>query len=72
MKLRNFNRSIGSKNKWFGRGRKGRFSSSAGSGGICICVNPNCRNEVPHRRGIPCYQTSCPKCGSPVVRKNGR
>ena len=74
MGLRNFNRSVGGRNKWFGRGRnrKGRFSNPAGPGGVCVCVNPNCRNEVSHSRGIPCYQMSCPKCGSPMIRKDGR
>jgi len=71
MSLRNFSRRGGGRNRWFGGGRRGRFSSPAGPGGICICVNPNCRNEVPHRRGIPCYQMNCPKCGSPMIRKNG-
>ena len=65
MNLGNFGR----RKRGFGRGRRNN-SRPGGPGGICICVNPNCRNEIPHQAGVPCYQMSCPKCGSPVVRKN--
>lgn len=50
-----------------GRGRQG--GQAAGPGGVCICVNPDCRHEQPHQRGQPCYQQKCPKCGSPMTRK---
>jgi len=53
-----------------GRGRKGG-PTAAGLGGVCVCVNPDCRNELPHQRGVPCYQRKCPKCGSPMIRKDG-
>jgi len=66
MNLRNFGRGFGSG----GRGRKGG-PKAAGPVGNCICVNPNCRYETSHRRGVPCYQMSCPKCGSPMIRKDG-
>mgnify|MGYP003875802467 CR=1 FL=1 len=48
-----------------GRGRMGGFG--LGPGGFCIC--PQCGTRVPHQRGIPCYQTYCPKCGSPMTRE---
>ena len=64
MNFRNFGRGFG------GRGRRTGFRG-AGPSGNCVCVNPNCRNEVSHQRGIPCYQMSCPKCGSPMVKKDG-
>jgi hypothetical protein len=55
-----------------GRGRgRGRMGGplSAGPGGNCVCTNPSCKNEVPHMAGQPCYQRKCPKCSSPMVRK---
>ena len=51
-----------------GRGRMGG-PFAAGPGGFCVCTNPNCKNEITHQAGVPCYQTKCPKCGSPMVRK---
>lgn len=59
-----------------GRGRgmrrgRGRMAGpyAAGPGGFCFCTNPECKNEIPHQVGVPCYQTKCSKCGSPMVRK---
>jgi len=52
-----------------GGGRRGRGPFTAGPGGICICTNPECKNEVSHKAGVPCYQMKCPKCGSPMIRK---
>jgi predicted DNA-binding protein (UPF0251 family) len=51
-----------------GRGRMGG-PFAAGPGGTCLCTNPECKNEVPHAAGQPCYQTKCPKCGSPMIRR---
>jgi predicted DNA-binding protein (UPF0251 family) len=51
-----------------GRGRMGG-PFAAGPGGTCLCTNPECKNEVSHQAGVPCYQTKCPKCGSPMIRK---
>lgn len=51
-----------------GRGRMGG-PFAAGPGGTCLCTNPECKNEVAHVAGQPCYQTKCPKCGSPMIRK---
>ena len=64
-----FGRGIG-----LGRGRgrgRGRMTVpfAAGPGGICICTNPKCKNEVAHQAGVSCYQVKCPKCGSPMVRR---
>jgi len=56
----------------FGRGRgAGRMGGqfAAGPGGVCVCTNPECKNEITHQAGVPCYQTKCPKCGSPMIRK---
>jgi len=51
-----------------GRGRMGG-QFSAGPGGVCLCTNPDCKNEIPHQTGVPCFKTKCPKCGSPMIRK---
>lgn len=49
-----------------GRGRmNGRFA--AGPGGSCVC--PNCGYIAPHSVGTPCYQQTCPKCGTKMTRK---
>jgi hypothetical protein len=47
-----------------GRGRMGGFA--AGPGGSCVC--PSCGYSASHVVGIPCYQQTCPKCGSRMTR----
>jgi len=47
-----------------GRGRMGGFA--AGPGGSCMC--PSCGYRTPHVIGTPCYQQTCPKCGSRMTR----
>jgi hypothetical protein len=47
-----------------GRGRMGGFA--AGPSGSCRC--PKCGYTMPHTRGLPCYQQTCPKCGSMMTR----
>ncbi len=49
-----------------GRGRMGGFG--LGPSGTCVC--PKCGYEMPHQRGIPCYQQKCPKCGTMMTRGN--
>jgi len=62
----------------FGRGRnfgrsggRGRMAGGFGAGptGTCICTNPDCGTQVAHQTGQPCYQLTCPKCSSPMIRK---
>ena len=47
-----------------GRGRMGGFA--AGPRGSCVC--PRCGYSTPHVIGTPCYQQTCPKCGSKMTR----
>ena len=47
-----------------GKGRMG--GRGLGPGGDCRC--PQCGHTMPHQAGVPCYQQTCPKCGSKVVR----
>jgi hypothetical protein len=47
-----------------GRGRMGGFG--VGPGGSCVC--PNCGYSTSHVIGTPCYQQTCPKCGSRMTR----
>jgi len=48
-----------------GQGRMG--GQGAGPGGNCVC--PSCGTIVPHEVGTPCYDISCPKCGTKMVRQ---
>ncbi len=47
-----------------GRGRRGGVSG--GPGGNCVC--PKCGKAVPHERGFPCMQVTCPDCGTVMSR----
>jgi len=48
-------------------GRMRGTQSGAGPAGNCIC--PSCGEKVLHNQGIPCYDMSCPKCGTRMVRE---
>ena len=48
-----------------GMGREGGFR--AGPGGYCIC--PNCEERVPHELGCPCFENTCPNCGTTMTRE---
>ena len=62
---RGFGRGLG---RGMGRGRMGG-PLAAGPGGVCVCTNQECKNEIPHQTGVPCAQQKCPKCESPMTRK---
>ncbi len=38
-----------------------------GPEGYCVC--PNCGYEEEHKRGLPCAQRRCPRCGTEMKRK---
>ncbi len=62
--------SGGCSGKGHGRdmGSCGRMGSRGiGSGGSCVC--PDCGHKVPHERGTPCMNISCPNCGSMMTRE---
>jgi len=49
-----------------GRGRGRMGGRNLGPEGHCIC--PSCGARVGHQRGNPCYQRSCPTCGTKMTR----
>jgi predicted Fe-Mo cluster-binding NifX family protein len=68
-------RGKGQGGKGSGRGKEqgGRRSggivrgSGAGQTGTCIC--PQCGQQQAHQRGVPCFELTCPKCGSAMTRE---
>jgi hypothetical protein len=48
-----------------GQGKKGGVG--LGVGGNCVCTK--CGHTVPHKRGNPCNQMKCPKCGTIMTRQ---
>ena len=48
-------------------GGRGGGGFAAGPGGNCVC--PSCGNKVSHQQGAPCYDQSCPKCGTNMKRE---
>lgn len=49
-----------------GSGRMGGNRPGAGPSGTCVC--PNCGAKVPHQVSMPCYNLSCPECGTKMTR----
>jgi len=67
MSPRGFGRGVG-RGRGLGRGRMGG-PFAAGPAGTCVCTNPECKNEISHQAGVPCYKVKCLKCGSPMIRR---
>ena len=44
----------------------GASPAGLGPGGECVCSA--CGTKVPHQAGVPCYNVTCPKCGSGMIR----
>jgi uncharacterized paraquat-inducible protein A len=42
---------------------------SQGMGPMGYCVCPNCNYKTPHRRGTPCQEEKCPRCGTKMLRE---
>jgi uncharacterized protein len=53
----------GTGRRFGGRGR----GQGQGLGGTEECVCPKCSERTAHTRGVPCIQTKCPKCDSPMA-----
>lgn len=64
----NFKKGSGSGSGFGNRRGKGQARRNKGLGPEGKCVCPNCGTEVAHQRGIPCYEQTCPECGSTMVR----
>ena len=41
-----------------------------GPGGVCVC--PKCEESVAHRKGIPCQEERCPRCGAKMLREGSQ
>lgn len=50
-------------------GGGGQMSGPVGAGPVGFCICTNCGHKVPHVRGQPCNQLTCPKCGSIMTRE---
>jgi len=40
-----------------------------GLGGSEVCICPECKKEIPHKKGMPCIQQECSKCKVPLRGK---
>ncbi len=52
-----------------GRNRTQSGREGAGPSGMCICVK--CNYQSPKKRGVPCMDEKCPKCGATLLREGG-
>jgi predicted Fe-Mo cluster-binding NifX family protein len=60
-------RGQGGRQGWGQAGGSPGGGQRAGAQDLCRC--PACGASIPHERGIPCFQMSCPQCGKPMVRE---
>lgn len=52
-----------------GKGRGQGGTTKRGLGGSEVCECPKCGHTEAHKRGIPCTEVKCPKCGALMVGK---
>lgn len=58
----------GGRGNGLGRGQgQGNNGRRMGTGGANACRCPSCGHIEPHKRGVPCLQQKCPKCGVDMV-----
>ncbi len=64
-------RKRGGMDRSIGMGRGGQLKGRSGAlmagPGNCVCTR--CGHVEPHKRGSPCLQKQCPKCGATMVRE---
>jgi hypothetical protein len=48
---------------------KGRARNRQGLSGTKECICPNCDHKLDSKRGVPCTDVKCPKCGTPMKGK---
>jgi predicted Fe-Mo cluster-binding NifX family protein len=61
--------SGGGKGQGQGGQRPGRMGGSLAAGPTGYCVCSQCGQREPHKRGMPCFERKCPKCGSAMTRE---
>lgn len=47
---------------------KRRMKRKSGTNISSECICPNCGEKVYHKRGVPCFEEKCPKCGISMER----
>lgn len=50
-----------------GRGQGGGNKPGSGPAGNCVC--PSCGHKEPHVAGQRCFDRTCPKCGTKMIRE---
>jgi len=51
------------------RNGQGKGNQRIGDGGTDICICPKCGYIKDHKKGIPCINSKCPKCGVALIGK---
>ena len=59
----------GGKGQGQGGQRLGRMGGSLAAGPTGYCVCPQCGQTESHKRGVPCAEHKCPKCGTIMTRQ---
>jgi predicted RNA-binding Zn-ribbon protein involved in translation (DUF1610 family) len=49
---------------------KSKQRAGEGAKGQCVCMS--CGTRIAHRRGVPCLDERCPKCGKAMLREGSR